>query len=114
MEIPIFDELRTVLDVSPTGDMSYLVTQYGKLFKSGNSFRTWFAKAVKRAGLSGISAHGLRKTFAAMQAEDESTTNEIAALGGWEDLQQVELYTKSAQRKKMAKNIQARRKKRQT
>ena len=114
MEIPIFDELRTILDASPTGDMTYLVTEFGEPFKSGNSFATWFAKAVKRAGLSGISGHGLRKTFAATQAEEASTTNEIAALGGWSDLQQVELYTKSARRKMMAKNVQARRKKRQT
>ena len=86
MEIPIFDKLRAILDASPTGDMTYLVTEFGKPFRSGNSFATWFAKAVKRAGLSGISGHGLRKTFAATQAEEASTTNEIAALGGWEDL----------------------------
>ena len=36
--------------------------------------------------MAGISGHGLRKTFTAKQAEEESTTNEIAALGGWEDL----------------------------
>ena len=111
MQIPIFDELRKIIDASPTGDLTYLVTQYGRPFKTAESFGTWFAKSVKRAGLSGISAHGLRKTFASKQAENESTTNEIAALGGWSDLQQVELYTKSAERKKMAKNVVERQKK---
>ena len=114
METPIFDELRAILDASPTGDMTYLVTEFGKPFRSGNSFATWFAKAVKRAGLSGISGHGLRKTFAAKQAEDESTTMEIMALGGWDTHQQVDLYTKATKRKKLAENVRTRRKKRQT
>ena len=111
MQIPIFDELRKILDASPTGDLTYLVTQDDRPFKNAESLGTWFAKSVKRAGLSGISAHGLRKKFASKQAENESTTNEIAALGGWSDLQKIELYTKSAEREKMAKNGVERQKK---
>ena len=110
MEIPIFDELRAVLDASPTGDMTYLVSSHGTPY-TRESFGNWFGDAVRAAGLSGISLHGLRKRFAADQAESQSTTKEIMALGGWDNIQQVELYTKSAERKKMAKNVQARRKK---
>jgi integrase len=110
MQIPIFDELRAVLDASPTGDMTYLVTAHGRPY-TRESFGNWFGDAVRAAGLSGISLHGLRKRFAADQAESQSTTKEIMALGGWDNIQQVELYTKSAERKKMTKNVQARRKK---
>jgi integrase len=64
------------------------------------------------AGLSGISAHAMRKAFAAQQAEQESSTSEIAALGGWNNRKQVETYTKSARQKKLAGNVVSRRQKR--
>ena len=33
---------------------------------------------------------GLRKAFSAQRAEQESSTSEIAALDGWDNLKQVE------------------------
>ena len=54
----------------------------------------------------------MRKAFAAQQAEQESSTSEIAALGGWDNLKQVETYTKSARRQKLAENVVSRRQKR--
>ncbi len=108
MQIPIFDELRAVLDASPTGDMTYLVTAHGRPY-TRESFGNWFGDAVRAAGVLGISPHGLRQRFAADQAESPRTTKEIIALGGWDNIQQVELYTKAAERKKKTKNVQARR-----
>ena len=63
-------------------------------------------------GLDGISPHGLRKAFAAQQAEEGSSTSQIAALGGWDNLKQVETYTKSARRQKLAEDVVSRRQKR--
>ena len=60
-------------------------------------------------GLDGISPHGLRKAFAAQQAEQESSTSEIAAHGGWDNLKQVEHYTKSVRRQKLLENVVSRR-----
>ena len=109
MEIPIPDELRAVLDASPTGDMTYLVSERGRPFATAASFGGFFRRAVREAGMSGISAHGLRKSFAAKQAEEESTTKEIMALGGWKTLSMVQKYTESADRKRLNRNVQARR-----
>jgi integrase len=109
MEIPIPDELRAVLDASPTGDMTYLVSERGRPFATSASLGGFFRRAVRKAGLSGVSAHGLRKSFAAKQAEEESTTKEIMALGGWRTLSMVQKYTESADRKRLNKNVQARR-----
>ena len=67
MQIPIFDELRAVLDASPTGDMTSLVTEYGKPF-TANGFGNWFRDTIVATGLTGVSAHGLRKTFDAVAA----------------------------------------------
>ena len=73
---------------------------------------SWTVTRFMPAGLYGISAHAMRKAFAAQQAEQESSTSEIAALGGWDNLKQVETYTKSARRQKLAENVVSRRQKR--
>ena len=82
METPIFDELRTILDASPTADMTYLVSERGRPFASSASLGGFFRRAVRKAGLSGVSSHGLRKSSAAEQTEAQSTTKEIMTLGG--------------------------------
>ena len=87
MAIPIFDELREILDAGPVGDLTYLVTEFGKPYTAngfGNKFRDW----VEKAGLKGKSAHGLRKAFT---AEHESPKSEITAVDGWDNLAQVQL-----------------------
>jgi len=81
MEIPIVDELRAVLDASPTGDMAYLVSTHSTPY-TGESFGNWFSDVVNAVGLPSIPLHRLRKRFAAEQAEAQSTTKEIMALGG--------------------------------
>ena len=73
---------------------------------------SWTVTCLTPAGLSGILTHGLRKAFAAQQAEQESSASEIAALGGWDNLKQVETNTKSARRQKLAENVVIRRQKR--
>jgi integrase len=63
IEIPILPQLQRMLDASPTGDMAYLVTEYGRPFTVpgfGNKFRQW----CNQAGLRQCSAHGLRKAGA--------------------------------------------------
>ncbi len=106
MRIPIFPELREVMDASETGDLTYLFTDgpytgkqrgYNQPF-TAKGFGNFFRASVRAAGLDEISAHGLRKAFAAQQAEQESSTSEIAALGGWDNLKYIETYTKSARR----------------
>jgi hypothetical protein len=64
---------------------------------------------VRQAGISGISAQGLRKVFAAKEAEAESTTKEIMALGGWKTITMVQKYAVSSERVTPNKNVQARR-----
>ncbi len=43
------------------------------------------------------------------KVEQESSTSAIAALGGWDNLKQVETYTKSARRRKLAEDMWSRR-----
>ena len=81
MAIPIFDELREILDAGLVGDLSYLVTDFGKPHTPngfGNKFRIW----VEELGLKGKSAHGLRKSAAKRLVLDSHSTYAIAAIGG--------------------------------
>ena len=101
MSLPILPGLREILDVNPTGDLTYLVTKYGSPFKN-ESFGNWFRKAVRAAGLEGLSAQRLRKSAAVRLAED---SHSVMPLGGWDTLKQVARCTKCARRKRLAENV---------
>jgi integrase len=49
-----------------------------------------------------LSAHGLRKAGATRLAEAGATDHEIMAWGAWTTLKEVQRYTKTANRKRLA------------
>jgi integrase len=99
--VPILPVLQATIDASPTGDMIYLVSEFGKPLtkdRFGRKFRDW----CDEAGLHHCSAHGLRKAGATIAADNGATSHELMAIFGWESLKQAELYTKRANRKRLA------------
>lgn len=101
LEIPIIPALRQVLDASPTGDLTFLVTAHGRPFTNngfGNRFRDW----CDAAGLPHCSVHGLRKAAAARLAELGCTEFEIMAITGHQTSKEVTRYTKAASQKTRA------------
>ncbi len=101
-EIPILPELQRVIDSSPTGDMAYLVTDYGRPFTApgfGNKFRQW----CNEADLPHCSAHGLRKAGAATAAENGATSQQLMAIFSWCSLAEAERYTRAASKGKLAR-----------
>jgi integrase len=107
LSIPVVDELKAVLDAGPTGDLTYLVTQYGKPFTS-NGFGNWFRRQCDAAGLPQCSAHGLRKAAASGLAEKGCSTHEIMSITGHDSLQEVQRYTKAAEQKQLAERVRFR------
>jgi integrase len=102
IELPILPQLQAVIDATPlTGIETYLVTQYGRPF-SVKGLGQWFRKRCDEAGLRHCSAHGLRKAGATIAAENGATPHELQAIYGWATLKQVELYTRQANRKRLA------------
>jgi len=81
--------------------LTFLVTEYGKPF-SPAGFGNWFREQCDGAGLSKLSAHGLRKAGATRLAEAGATDHEIMAWGGWTSVKEVQRYTKAANRKRLA------------
>jgi len=104
MEIPILAELQRIIDASPTGDLTYLVTAFNKPFTPAG-FGNWFRKQCDAAGLPQCSAHGLRKAAAARMAALGCSSHQIMSIGGWVTLKEVERYTKAAERKRMAGQV---------
>ena len=101
IEIPILPELQQIIDQSPTGDLTFLVSAYRRPFTVagfGIRFRQWCDKA----GLPHCSAHGLRKAGAASAAENGATEHQLMAIFGSQNVQEAERDTKAASRRKMA------------
>lgn len=68
------------------------------------TFGNYFREACNNAGLVGRSAHGIRKVAATRCAENGATTQQLMVLFGWLSQKQAELYTRTADRKRMARD----------
>ena len=101
--IPVLPELRSVLDATPSGHLTFLVTEFGKPFTPAG-FGGWFRDQCNAAGLPHCSFHGLRKAGARRLAEAGCTPHEIAAITGHATLKEVERYTKDAGRQRLAQS----------
>lgn len=101
MDIPILPELQRVLDASELGDITFLVTGYGRPFTAAG-FGNWFRDRCNEAGLANCSAHGLRKAGSTRAAENGATPHQLMAMFGWTTLQQAEQYTRAAARSQLA------------
>lgn len=98
LEIPIIPELRKIIDASPCGNLTFLVTEFDRPFTS-NGFGNWFRKRCNEAGLKECSAHGLRKAAASRLAELGCTEFEIMAVTGHSTSKEVTRYTRAANQK---------------
>lgn len=101
LSIPVLPELQSVLDATPTGNLAFLVTSFGKPFTS-NGFGNWFRKQCDAAGLNHCSAHGLRKAGAALAAENGATERQLMAIFGWSTMKEASRYTRAARQKVLA------------
>jgi hypothetical protein len=59
-EKPIIAPLSEIIECSPTGDLTFLVTNYGKPFTAAG-FGAWFRKRCNEAGLPQCSAHAFAR-----------------------------------------------------
>jgi integrase len=103
LELPVLPVLQQILDASPTGDMTFLLTEFGEPYTAAG-FGNWFRRQCDDAGLPHCSAHGLRKAGAAIAAENGATPHQLMSVFGWLSLKQAELYTRAAQQKRIAKD----------
>ena len=101
-EVPVLPALRAELDASPSGHLAYLVSEWDRPYASPNAFGNWFKRQCVAAGLPHCTAHGLRKAGATFAAEQGATEHQLMAIYGWDSPKQAALYTKAANRKRLA------------
>jgi integrase len=101
VHIPLLDVLKRTLDAGSTGDLAFICTSQGQPYVKeglGNAFK----QACVAAGILNKSAHGLRKAAATRAAENGATAHELMAIFGWVDIKEAEIYTRAANRKRLA------------
>jgi integrase len=101
VEIPILPELQAAIEATPSSQLSFIVTEFGRPFTAagfGNRMREW----CNKAGLPNCSAHGLRKAAATIAADNGASAHQLMAIFGWKTLKQAEHYTRKADRRRLA------------
>lgn len=102
VSIPILPDLAAALDAGPKGDLTFIVGEKGSPMTK-EAFGNWFSEACRAAGVQ-KSAHGLRKAGATRAANNGATVAQLEAIFGWRGGGMASLYTRSANREKLAKD----------
>lgn len=98
--LPILPVLAATLAQGPCGDLTFIAGANGSPLTK-ESFGNEFRAACRLAGVSG-SAHGVRKIAATRAANSGATVAQLEAIFGWSGGQMASLYTRSADRKRLA------------
>jgi integrase len=100
--LPILPVLAETLERGPCGDLTFICGKTGKPYTK-ESFGNEFKAACVAAGIPDKSAHGVRKIAATTAAHNGATVAQLKALFGWESNAMPELYTKAADRDRLAR-----------
>lgn len=101
--IPILPTLAETLRIGPCSNgMAFICGERRQPIKK-QSFSEAFAIAARKAGVA-KSAHGVRKASATIQAQNGATVAELEAFYGWQGGRMASVYTRSADRARLAKS----------
>lgn len=103
--VEVMPRLQAAIDAMAVSDhLTFLVTEQGKPF-SAAGFGNWFRDKCREAKLPvRCTSHGLRKAAATYLAELGFTDHQLMAWFGWTSISQAQVYTKAANRKRMARD----------
>jgi integrase len=99
-EKPVLPALADVIARSPVGDLTFLVTEYGRAFTAagfGDRIRKW----CDAAGLPQCTAHGLRKAGATIAADLGASDRQLMALYDWTTASMATPYTRATDKKRL-------------
>jgi integrase len=100
--LPILPVLAETLAAGPCGDLTFITGERGQPLTK-ESFGNLFREASREAGVPG-SAHGVRKIAATRAANAGATVAQLEAIFGWTGGRMASLYTRSADRARLAKS----------
>jgi integrase len=99
--LPILPVLAETFKAGPCGGLTFIAGESGNPLTK-ESFGNLFRKACRAAGLQRRSAHGLRKAAATRAANAGATVAELEAIFGWSGGTMASLYTRAADRRRLA------------
>ena len=94
-------QLAETLAAGPCGELAFICGERGQPLAK-ETFGNMFSEASRTAGIK-KSAHGVRKIGATRAAENGATVAELEAIFGWQGGGMAALYTRAADRKRLAK-----------
>ena len=101
--IEVSAEMAAAINAAaPSEHVTFLINERGRSF-GPKKFGEWFSEQCRRAGLNGVSAHGLRKGASRRLAEAGCTAPQIASITGHKSLAEVQRYIEAADRAKLAR-----------
>ena len=102
LELRVHPDLKAELDSWERVGDTILLNARGRAW-APNSLSKLMPKALQGLGLPpGLNVHGMRKLFAASMADNGATPHEIGALTGHRTLNMIQLYTRSADQRKLS------------
>lgn len=108
LEISIHPILEGVLAMHPVKGMTYLVTDFEKPFSSAKSLGNRISDWWRQAGMPHLTSHSVRKGLATDLAHEEATDSMLEAMFGWKDGKTSKIYTRNAERARLARQSVAR------
>lgn len=108
--VPVHPALATSIKACPSLGLAIIAKGDGTNYTK-EALGNFFREAVEAAGIpitkkgskeKGYSAHGLRKASATIAAESGASESELNAMFGWSGFEMAQLYTKKADRKRLA------------
>lgn len=100
LALPILPALAEAIKAGPVGDLALICGEGGGPLTK-ESFGNAFAAAARAAGVA-KSCHGVRKAGATRAANAGATVAELEAIFGWSGGGMASLYTRSADRRRLA------------
>lgn len=101
VNLPILAVLAETLAAGPCGDLAFICGAHGRPLTK-ETFGNDFSAACRAAGLNRKSAHGVRKIAATRAANAGATVAELEAIFGWRGGAMASLYTREADRRRLA------------
>lgn len=100
VSIPVLPPLAKSIAAANISSLLFLTNRKGKAWDRQNA-SAWFVKQCVDANIKGT-AHGLRKAGATLAAENGATPHELAAMYGWASTKMAEVYTRKADKQRLA------------
>ena len=96
-----YTAIQKTLDKGPTGETTFICGDQGQSLTK-ETFGNYFRHACNQAGIN-KSAHRVRKISATLAANAGATVAQLKSLFGWEADNMASRYTKTADRRRLAR-----------